>query len=290
MAKMRVVEVNKAGATLTLVEREIPKPKAGEVRIKVEACGVCHSDMLAKEGLWPGIQYPRVPGHEVAGCIDDVGDGVTLWSKGQRVGVGWYGGHCAICESCRRGKFVLCRNGKITGISLDGGYQEYMIARSEAVAAMPDDMLSEDAAPLLCAGITVFNSMRHSGARAGDLVAIQGIGGLGHLALQYARQMGFDVVAIGTTKDKEPLARKLGAQHFISAKESDAGAELQKLGGAKLILATAPDAKSISSVVSGLALDGKLLIVAAPHEPLSINSEINPIQQENRCPHPPMHT
>jgi len=271
MAKMRAIEISKAGVELKLVERDIPTPKAGEVRIKVEACGVCHSDMLAKEGYWPGIQYPRVPGHEVAGRIDEVGDGVTQWPKGQRVGVGWYGGHCGLCEPCRRGKFVLCRKGKITGISLDGGYQEYMIASAQAIAAIPDDLKAEDAAPLLCAGITVFNSMRNAGARAGDLVAIQGIGGLGHLALQYASHMGFDVVAIGTTKDKEPLARKLGAQHYISSNEGDAAAELQKLGGAKLLLATAPDAKSISAMVGGLALDGKLLIVAAPHEPLTIN-------------------
>jgi len=271
MAKMRAVEISKAGAELKLVEREITTPNSGEVRIKVEACGVCHSDMLAKEGYWPGIQYPRVPGHEVAGRIDAVGDGVSQWSKGQRVGVGWYGGHCGICDPCRRGKFVLCRNGKITGISLDGGYQEYMIASTQAVAAMPDDLKSEDAAPLLCAGITVFNSMRNAGARAGDLVAVQGIGGLGHLALQYASKMGFNVVAIGTTKDKEPLARKLGAQHYISSNEGDPAMALQKLGGVKLLLATAPDAKSISAMVGGLALDGKLLIVAAPHETLTIH-------------------
>jgi len=271
MAKMKAIEVGKAGGELVLVEREIPQPAAGQVRVKVEACGLCHSDFLVKEGHWPGLTFPRVPGHEVAGRVDALGAGVTNWSVGQRVGVGWYGGHCTVCNACRRGDFVLCAKGGITGITHDGGYQEYMIAPAQSLAAIPDDLKAEDAAPLLCAGITVFNSMRHAGVHPGDLVAVQGVGGLGHLALQYASRMGFHTVAVGTTKDKEPLARKLGAQHYISSAEGDPAEQLQKLGGAKLVLATAPDSKSISKMVAGLAKNGKLLIVAAPHDEISVS-------------------
>ncbi|HET7206234.1 MAG TPA: alcohol dehydrogenase [Terriglobales bacterium] len=272
MPKMKAMQVSKAGAPFEAVERDIPQPGRREVRIKVEACGICHSDVLVKEGYWPGIQYPRVPGHEVAGRIDAVGPEVTLWKQGQRVGVGWHGGHCFRCENCRRGDFVLCQNGKITGITMDGGYAEYMIAPEEAVAAIPDELPAEEAAPLLCAGITVYNSLRNSGARAGDLVAVQGIGGLGHLGVQYARQMGFRTVALGRSKDKAPLATKLGANHYIDTASGNAAAELMKLGGAKVILATAPDAKSISPLTQGLAANGKLLVVAAPSEPLVISA------------------
>lgn len=272
MPYMKAVQISKAGGDFELVERDIPEPGPGQVRIKVEACGICHSDFLVKDGVWPGIEYPRVPGHEVAGRIDAVGAGVTEWTLGQRVGVGWHGGHCFKCEACRRGHFVLCQFQKITAISFDGGYAEYMVARSEAVAAMPDDLPAAEAAPLMCAGITVFNALRHSGARAGDTVAVQGIGGLGHLGIQYARQMGFHTLAIGRGQDKAPLARKLGAHEFIDTTAGSVGPDLQKLGGARVILATAPDAKSISALVSGLATDGKLVVVGAPGEPLTVNA------------------
>src|ERR1700693_573767 len=269
---MKAVQVSQAGAAFEIVEREIPQPGPGQVRIKVEACGICHSDALVKEGLWPGIQYPRVPGHEIAGRIDAIGADVTLWKPGQRVGVGWHGGHCFQCDPCRRGDFVLCQFQKITAISFDGGYAEYMIAPAEAVAAMPDDLPADEAAPLLCAGITVYNSLRNAGARAGDMVAVQGIGGLGHLGIQYARQMGFRTVAIGRGGDKEALAKKLGAHDYIDTAVTDAAPALQKLGGAQMILSTAPDAKALSSLVDGLGPDGKLIIVGASTEPFSITS------------------
>jgi D-arabinose 1-dehydrogenase-like Zn-dependent alcohol dehydrogenase len=249
---------------------QIPEPGRGQVRIKVEACGICHSDVLVKEGLWPGIQYPRVPGHEIAGRIDAVGPDVTLWKPGQRVGVGWHGGHCFQCDPCRRGDFMLCQFEKITAIHFDGGYAEYMIAPAEAVAAMPDDLSAAEAAPLMCAGITVFNSLRNSKARAGDLVAVQGIGGLGHLGIQYARQMGFRTVAIGRGEDKEALARKLGAHEYVDTGAGSPVEALKKLGGARVILATAPDSKSISALVDGLAGDGMLLVVGAAPESLTV--------------------
>ncbi len=267
---MKAVQISKPGGSFEVVERPIPQPARGQVRIKVEACGICHSDAQVKEGLWPGIQYPRVPGHEIAGRIDAVGPDVTNWNPGQRVGVGWHGGHCFTCEPCRRGDFILCQFGKITGISFDGGYAEYMIAPAEAVAAMPGDLMADEAAPLLCAGITVYNSLRNAGARAGDLVAVQGIGGLGHLGIQYARQMGFRTVAIGRGGDKEPLARKLGAHEYVDTGAAAPAETLQKLGGARVILATAPDSKSISALVDGLAPNGKLVIVGASPEPLTI--------------------
>ena len=222
-----------------------------------------------KEGHWPGLQYPRVPGHEIAGRIDAVGADVTNWKLGQRVGIGWHGGHCFTCDACRRGDFSNCQNEKITGISHDGGYAEYIVVPSEAVAAIPDELTAAEAAPLLCAGITVFNALRNSGARAGDLVAVQGIGGLGHLGIQYTRQMGFRTFAIGRGKDKEPLARKLGAAHFVDAAAGDPAAELQKFGGARVILATAPDSKSISAVVNGLSSNGQLVVVGASSEPIT---------------------
>lgn len=267
---MKAVQVAKAGGGLELVERNIPEPGRGQVRIKVEACGICHSDLLVKEGYWPGIQYPRVPGHEIAGRIDAIGADVTNWKPGQRVGVGWHGGHCFTCDSCRRGHFVLCQFEKITGINHDGGYAEYMVTPAEAVAAMPDDLPAAEAAPLLCAGITVFNALRNSGARAGDLVAVQGIGGLGHLGIQYACQMGFRTVAIGRGSDKETLARKLGASAYVDTAAGNPAEALQKLGGARVILATAPDSKSMSALVDGLAPDSKLLVVGAGTEALTV--------------------
>jgi D-arabinose 1-dehydrogenase-like Zn-dependent alcohol dehydrogenase len=267
---MKAVQISKPGGNFELVERPIPQPARGQVRIKVEACGICHSDALVKEGYWPGIQYPRVPGHEIAGRIDALGADVTLWKPGQRVGLGWHGGHCFECEPCRSGDFINCRNEKITALSFDGGYQEYMVAPAEAVAAMPDELPAAEAAPLLCAGITVFNALRNSGARAGDLVAIQGIGGLGHLGIQYARQMGFRTVAIGRGADKQPLATKLGAHEYIDTNANAPAGVLKKLGGAKIALATAPDSKSISALVDGLLANGTLLVIGAGAESLTV--------------------
>jgi propanol-preferring alcohol dehydrogenase len=268
---MKAAQISKPGGDWELVERNIPEPNSGQVRVKVEACGICHSDTLVKEGLWPGLQFPRVPGHEIAGRIDAIGENVTAWTRGQRVGVGWHGGHCFICEQCRRGDFAMCINRKVTGIDFDGGYAEYMIAPASAVAAIPDELPSEEAGPFMCAGVTVFNALRNSGARAGEVVAVHGIGGLGHLGVQYARQMGFETVAINRGNDKEALARKLGAHHYIDATATDPAVELQKLGGARVILATAPHASAISALVDGLSTDGKLLVPAAPSEPLTIN-------------------
>ena len=267
---MKAVQVSQPGGNFELVERPIPEPARNQVRIQVEACGICHSDQLVKEGHWPGIQYPRVPGHEIAGRIDAVGTDITNWKPGQRVGVGWHGGHCFICDACRRGDFINCQNEKITGISHDGGYAEYIVVPAEAVAAIPDGLPAAEAAPLLCAGITVFNALRNSGAHAGDLVAVQGIGGLGHLGIQYARQMGFRTIAIGRGKDKEPLARKLGAHHFLDTSAGDPARELQKFGGAHVILATAPDPKSMSAAANGLSRNGKLVVVGAGADPLSV--------------------
>ena len=267
---MKAVQISKAGGNFELVNSPMPQPGRNQVRIKVEACGICHSDALVKEGVWPGLQYPRVPGHEIAGRIDAVGPDVTLWKQGQRVGVGWHGGHCFQCDPCRRGDFVLCQNEKITAIDFDGGYAEYMVVGAEAVAAMPEDLPADEAAPLLCAGITVFNSLRNSGARGGDTVAVQGIGGLGHLGIQYARQMGFRTIAVGRGKDKEALARKLGAHEYVDTGAGAPAEALQKLGGAKVILATAPDSKSISALVDGLAADGTLLVVGAGFESLTV--------------------
>jgi D-arabinose 1-dehydrogenase-like Zn-dependent alcohol dehydrogenase len=267
---MRAVQISKPGGNFEMVERPIPEPGRGQVRIKVEACGICHSDVLVKEGLWPGLQYPRVPGHEIAGRIDALGADVTLWKRGQRVGLGWHGGHCFQCDPCRSGDFILCKNEKITAISFDGGYAEYMIAPAEAVAAMPEDLPADEAAPLLCAGITVFNALRNAGARSGDMVAVQGIGGLGHLGIQYARQMGFRTVAIGRGKDKQALAKKLGAHEYVDTAAGAPAEALQKMGGAQVILATAPDSKSTSALVDGLAGNGKLLIVGAGFESLTV--------------------
>src|SRR5262245_14478077 len=257
---MKLAQISKPGGEWEFVERDIPEPGPRQVRVKVEVCGICHSDMLVKEGWWPGLKYPRVPGHEIAGRLDAVGSGVTAWKSGQRVGVGWHGGHCFTCDHCRRGDFAMCVNRKITGIDFDGGYAEFMIAPAAALAAIPEQLPAEEAGPFMCAGVTVFNALRNSGARGGDLVAIHGIGGLGHLAVQYARQMGLETVAIGRGKDKESLARKLGAHHYIDSGASDAALELQKLGGARVILATAPSSAAISALVEGLSPRGKLVM------------------------------
>jgi len=256
---------------LEVVEREISEPGVGQVRVKVEACGICHSDSMTKEGLWPGIHYPRVPGHEVVGTIDAIGDGVSGWTKGQRIGIGWHGGHCGYCDSCRRGDFVTCQVAlQIPGIAYDGGYAEYMIAPSGALAQIPDGLSAVDAAPLMCAGVTTFNPLRNSGARPGDLVAILGIGGLGHLGIQFAAKMGFRTVAIARGMDKEPLARKLGALSYIDSKMQDPSTELLKLGGARVILATATAGKAMTAVLGGLGVNGKLVIVGAADEPLEV--------------------
>ena len=274
VAQMKVAQISKPGAGFEIVEREIPEPDAGQVRIKVQACGVCHSDALTVEGGWPGIQYPRVPGHEVAGVIDQVGEGVSAWKKGQRVGVGWHGGHDNTCLQCRRGDFGNCRNMKISGISYDGGYQQYMIAPVEALAAMPDSLSDIEAAPLLCAGITTYNALRHSGAFPGDLVAVQGIGGLGHLGIQFANKFGYKVAAIGRGSENATLAKKLGATLYIDSKATNAAQELQKLGGAQVILATAPSSKAMSELIDGLGPNGKLMVVGAAFDPI----EVTPIQ------------
>jgi D-arabinose 1-dehydrogenase-like Zn-dependent alcohol dehydrogenase len=274
MPRMKAVQVSRPGGDFEIVEKEIPQPGPGQARIKVQACGVCHSDHYVKDGLFPGIEYPRVPGHEVAGIIDEIGTGVTIWKKGQRVGVGWYGGADGTCAACRRGDFMNCPNQKVTGINYDGGYQEYMIAPADAVAAMPDSLDPVEAAPLLCAGITTFNSLRHSGAVPGDLVAIQGVGGLGHLGIQFANKFGYKVAAVGRGPENASLAKKLGASVYIDSKGSNAVQELQKLGGAKVILATAPNSKSMSELFDGLGANGTMVVVGAAPEPI----EIAPIQ------------
>jgi D-arabinose 1-dehydrogenase-like Zn-dependent alcohol dehydrogenase len=270
MSKMRVVQVTQPNGPLELVEREIPEPGAGQVRIKVEACGICHSDSLTKEGIFPGIQYPRVPGHEVAGAIDRVGAGVVGWTEGQRVGVGWHGGYCGHCEPCRRGDFFACQWGQVTGLTYDGGYADYMVAHSTALALLPDELSAAEAGPLVCAGVTTFNSLRNSGARPNDLVAVLGLGGLGHLGVQFAAKMGFKTIAIARGSDKEPLARQLGAHHYIDSQAQDAAAELVKLGGAKVILATVTNAEAMSATLGGLGINGKLMVLGAPHKPLEV--------------------
>lgn len=270
MPKMKIAVVPKPGADFELQERDISQPPAGHVRIRVQACGICFSEHLVKDGLYPGITYPRSPGHEVAGVIDEVGPGVTIWKKGQRVGVGWHGGHDGTCLQCRRGDFINCTNEKITGISYDGGYAEYMLAPAEAVAQMPDSLDPAEAAPLLCAGITTFNALRHSGAKPGDLVAIQGIGGLGHLGVQFANKFGYRVAALSRGQDSEPLARKLGAHIYIDSAAANAAAELQKLGGAQLILATAPSGKAMSSLIDGLGPNGSMVLVGAGADAIEV--------------------
>ena len=264
MTKMRAVQVPQAKGPFEIVERQIPEPTPGSVRIKVQACGVCHSDSLTKEGLLPGIQYPRVPGHEVIGLVDSVGQGVARWKPGQRVGVGWHGGHCGYCDSCARGDFFACQTSTlVSGVTFDGGYADYMIAPAEAIAAVPQELSAVEAAPLMCAGITTFNCLRNSGARAGEVVAILGLGGLGHLGVQYAAKMGFRTIGIARGKDKESFAKKLGAHHYIDSQSEDPAAELLKLGGAKVILATVTNADAMSAVSGGLAVNGTLMIIGA---------------------------
>jgi D-arabinose 1-dehydrogenase-like Zn-dependent alcohol dehydrogenase len=270
---MIVAQISRAGGPFELVERPIPEPGPGKVLIKVEACGICHSDQIFKEGQWPGMKFPCVPGHEVAGRVEKIGPGVSRFKAGQRAGVGWNGGYCTHCEPCREGEFSFCTTGGTTGASFDGGFAEDMVAPETAVAAMPEGIAAVEAAPLLCAGITTYNALRNAGARSGDLVAVQGIGGLGHLAVQYARQSGYRTVAISRGMDKEAFAKELGAHHYIDDSKGDAAAQLQALGGAKVILATAPNAKAISGLAPGLRYKGKLLIVAAPHE----NIEVSPL-------------
>jgi len=274
VATMKVAQVSRPGADFQIVERETPIPVAGYVRIKVQACGVCHSDVLTKEGSWPGIQYPRVPGHEVAGIIDEVGAGVSAWKKGQRVGVGWHGGQDGTCRECRRGDFRNCRNLKICGISYDGGYQQYMVAPVEALVAIPEILSDAEAAPLLCAGITTYNALRHSGAFPGDLVAVVGIGGLGHLGIQFASKFGYKVAAIGRGSENASLARKLGASVYIDSRSTNAAEALQKLGGAQVILVTAPSSKAMSELIDGLGPNGKLMVIGATFDPI----EVTPVQ------------
>jgi D-arabinose 1-dehydrogenase-like Zn-dependent alcohol dehydrogenase len=271
---MRVAQIPKPGADFQLVDREIPKPGVREVRVKVQACGICHSDVLTKDGLWPGIQYPRVPGHEVAGIIDDLGAGVSEWKPGQRVGVGWHGGQDGTCLACRRGDFRNCRNLKIPGISYDGGYQQYMLAPVEALVAIPESLNATEAAPLLCAGITTFNALRHSGALPADLVAVQGIGGLGHLGIQFANKFGYKVAAIGRGPENAALAKKLGAGIYIDSKATNAAEALQRMGGAQVILATAPSSKAMSELIDGLGPNGKLMVIGAASDAI----EVTPLQ------------
>ena len=269
--KMRAVQVGKAGGAFEIVERDIPEPGPGSVRVKVEACGICHSDSIVKEGVMP-IQYPRVPGHEVVGVIDALGDGVGDWKKGQRVGIGWHGGYCGKCEPCRRGQFFACVTGQVTGVTLDGGYAEYMIANATALALIPDELAFVEAGPLVCAGVTTFNALRNSGAVAGDTVAILGLGGLGHLGVQYAAKMGFRTVAIARGGDKVSFAKKLGAHHYIDSQAQNVAAELQKLCGAKVVLATVTDAAAMTATIGGLGANGKLYVLGAPHEPLAVSA------------------
>lgn len=270
MSKMKAVQVEAPGGPLKLVELDIPQPGHGQVRIRIHACGICHSDSLTKEGQWPGLQFPRVPGHEIAGVVDAVGDGVEGWSVGRRVGVGWHGGHCGQCSRCRKGDFVLCEKGQVPGISYNGGYAEFVVAPVEALASIPDDLSDVDAAPLLCAGITTFNALRNSGARAGEVVAILGIGGLGHLGVQFARKMGFDTVAIARGQDKAELAKQLGANHYIDSKTQNVADELNKLGGARIILATVTSGKAMSAAIGGLGVNGKLIMVGISEEPVEV--------------------
>jgi D-arabinose 1-dehydrogenase-like Zn-dependent alcohol dehydrogenase len=264
MPTMRAAQVTRPKGPFEIVQREIPQPGLGLVRIKVQACGICHSDSLVKEGQWPGLTFPRVPGHEVVGIVDAVGEGVKEWRPGQRVGVGWHGGHCGYCDNCRHGDFFGCRVAlQITGISFDGGYADYMIAPAIALAIVPEHLSPVEAAPLMCAGITTYNALRNTSAQGGDLVAVMGLGGLGHLAVQYAVKMGFKTVGIARGSDKEPLARKLGAHHYIDSHAQDPAAELRKLGGAKVILATVTNGDAMSAVQGGLAINGTLVLIGA---------------------------
>jgi len=268
---MKVAQISRAGGPFELVERPVPEPAFGQVLIKVEACGICHSDQIFKEGHWPGMKFPFVSGHEVAGRIETIGEGITNFKPGQRVGVGWNGGYCTHCQPCREGEFPYCTTGATTGVNFDGGFAEYMVAPETAVAAMPEGIEATEAGPLLCAGVTTYNALRTSGAKSGDLVAIQGIGGLGHLAVQFASKSGYRTVAISRGMDKEAFAKELGAHEYIDDSKGDAAKQLQKMGGAKVILATAPNAKAISGLAPGLRYKGKLVIVAAANENISVS-------------------
>jgi D-arabinose 1-dehydrogenase-like Zn-dependent alcohol dehydrogenase len=270
MAQMKAVQVSKANGPLEVVSREIPTPGPRQVLIKVQACGICHSDFFTVAGIFP-IQFPRIPGHEVVGTLEAVGEAVPDWKPGMRVGVGWHGGHCGHCHSCRRGDFITCSTGKIPGISYDGGYAQYMVAPFEALAAIPQELASEDAAPLLCAGITTFNSLRHSGVRAGELVAVLGVGGLGHLGVQFAAKMGCHTVAVARGEDKAALAKRLGAHQYIDSTVQDVASELTRLGGARVILATVTDAKTMSAAVPGLGIDGRLVVLGATADPIEVS-------------------
>jgi len=272
METMRAVQVPGPKQPFELIEKEIPSPKKGTVRVKVQACGICHSDSFTKEGLFPGIQYPRVPGHEIAGVIDALGEDAGDWKVGQRVGIGWHGGHCRLCPSCRRGDFMTCSKLQVPGISYDGGYAEYLIAPIEALALIPENLSPVEVGPLMCAGITTFNALRNSGATAGQTVAILGIGGLGHLAIQFAVKMGFRTVAIARGQDKEPLSKKLGAHHYIDSENQKVKDELKKLGSAKVILSTVTNHEAINAAIEGLAVDGKLLLVGIPEKPLTASA------------------
>jgi D-arabinose 1-dehydrogenase-like Zn-dependent alcohol dehydrogenase len=271
---MKAVQVPKAGGDFEIVERAMPKPGAGQVRVKVQACGVCHSDSFTKEGLWPGIQYPRVPGHEVVGVIDELGPGVSVWKRGQRVGVGWHGGHDNTCRQCRRGDFKNCENLQVPGLSYDGGYAQYMVAPVDALVAIPDTLADAEAAPLLCAGITTFDALRRSTATPGDLVAVQGVGGLGHLAIQFANKSGYKVAAIGRGADTAALAQKLGASVYVDSESTNAVEALQKMGGAQVILATAPSSKAMSELINGLGPNGELIVIGVSLDPI----EVTPVQ------------
>nr|AEQ20499.1 cinnamyl alcohol dehydrogenase protein [uncultured bacterium CSL144] len=269
---MKMMRVNGAGGKFELTEERMREPDAGSVSVRVEACGICHSDVLTKEGSWPGIVYPRSPGHEIAGIIDAVGEGTHPWKVGERVGIGWHGGHCTRCESCRRGDFITCAKLQIPGISYDGGYSEFVFAPIESLARIPGELTPEEAAPLMCAGVTTFNALRNSGARPGDLVAVQGIGGLGHLGVQFADKFGFETVAIGRGGDKKSLALKLGARTYIDTSSQNMTKELLALGGARVILATAPDGKAMGGLIDGLAVGGRLVIVGASPDPFAVSS------------------
>jgi D-arabinose 1-dehydrogenase-like Zn-dependent alcohol dehydrogenase len=270
MAKMKVAQVPRPGGPIELVEREVPQPGFGEVLVRVQACGICHSDEFTVEGHWPGIKYPRVPGHEIAGVVDEVGAGVTVWVEGQRVGVGWYGGHCGHCRACRCGEFINCESMPTPGIAYDGGYAEYMVAPADALALLPEGISAEEAAPLLCAGITTYNALRHSGARPGDLVAIQGVGGLGHLGIQFANKFGYKVAAVSRGTDNAALAKKLGAHHYVDSQASNPAEELKKLGGARVILATAPSGRAMTALFDGLGTNGKMVVVGASTDAIQV--------------------
>jgi alcohol dehydrogenase/propanol-preferring alcohol dehydrogenase len=272
MAKTRAAILRKAGSPLEIIERDTPRPPSGSVRVRIEACGICHSDVLARTGAWPGIEYPRVPGHEIAGVVEELGAEVSGWAVGDRVGVGWHGGHDNSCIQCRRGQFILCRRLRVPGLSYDGGYAQHVVVPAEALARIPGGLAPAEAAPLMCAGVTTFNALRHTGASAGDVVAILGIGGLGHLAVQFAAKMGFATVAIARGPDKEPFARELGARHYIDSRAVDVAAALQALGGARAIMSTVTSGKATAALIGGLAPGGTLFLIGISEDPIAAPS------------------